>query len=293
MNSDGTAAIRVMTWNLWWRFAGWRERREAILHTLQAERPDVLGVQEVWADSGPGGENLAGWLAERLGMHWTWSRATAQERWHARNGGDTGVDVGVAVLSRYPFLAVAERALPTPPGHRDDGKTALHTLLDAPGGPLPFFTTHLDSGLAASEVRCAQVRELAAFVAEHARGPYPPVVTGDFNAEPDFDEMRLIRGYQTAPAVPGQVLLDAWRFADPALPQGTWDIRTPEAVNFGGRPSCVDHILVGPPGPDSRGWVRTVRRTGDRPVAGVWPSDHAAVLAELSPPGPSLRLSGA
>jgi hypothetical protein len=55
----------------------------------------------------------------------------------------------------------------------------------------------------------------------------------------------------------------------------------------------VDYILVGPPGPDSRGWVRTARRAGDRPVAGVWPSDHAAVLAELSPPDPSLRLSGA
>lgn len=293
---DGPDALRVMTWNLWWRFGGWQERREAILRTLEAERPDVLGLQEVWASGGPdgaGGENLAEWLAERLGMHWAWSRAAAQDRWHARNGGDTSVDVGVAVLSRHPILATAERRLPTLPGHRDDGKTALHALLDVPGGPLPFFTTHLNSGVADSAVRCAQVRELAAFVAEHAHGPYPPVVTGDFNAEPDFDEVRLICGYKTAPAVPGLVLLDAWRFADPALPQGTWDISNEYAVNFGDRPSCIDYILVGLPGPDSRGWVRTARRAGDRQVAGVWPSDHAAVIAELALPEPSLKLSGA
>lgn len=297
----GTGTLRVMTWNLWWRFGAWQDRREAILRTLEAERPDVLGLQEVWASSGPGGaggehlggENLAEWLAGRLGMHWAWSRATVQDRWHARNGGDTTVDVGVAVLSRYPILATAERGLPTLPGHRDDGKTALHALLDVPGGPLPFFTAHLNSGIAESAVRCAQVRELAAFVSEHADGPYPPVVTGDFNAEPDFDEVRLICGYKTAPAVPGLVLLDAWRFADPALPQGTWDISTEYAVNFGARPSCIDYILVGLPGPDGRGWVRTARRAGDRQVAGVWPSDHAAVVAELALPDSSLQLSGA
>jgi endonuclease/exonuclease/phosphatase family metal-dependent hydrolase len=289
---SGAGTLRVMTWNLWWRFGAWQDRREAILRTLEAERPDILGLQEVWAGSGPDAENMAGWLAERLGMHWAWSRATAQGRWHSRNGGDTTVDVGVAVLSRYPILETAERGLPTLPGCRDDGKTALHALLDVPGGPLPFFTTHLNSAVAESAVRCAQVRELAAFVAERAHGPYPPVVTGDFNAEPDFDEMRLICGYKTAPAVPGLVLLDAWRFADPALPQGTWDITTEYAVNFGMGPTCVDYILVGLPGPDNRGWVRAARRAGDREIAGVWPSDHAAVLAEISLPDRTLALNG-
>ncbi len=278
----GTDTIRVMTWNLWWRFGPWQQRREAIARTLEAERPDVLGLQEVWAADGEDGENLAGWLAERLGMHWVWSRSPVQDRWHSRNGGDTSVDVGVAVLSRHPILESAERRLPTVPGFPDDGKTALHALIDVPGGPLPFFTTHLNSGVPESEVRCAQVRELAAFVVERATGPYPPVVTGDFNAEPDFDEIRLICGYKTAPAAPGLVLLDSWRFADPALPQGTWDISHKESVNFGDQPSCLDYILVGLPGPAGRGWVRSARRAADRPVDGVWPSDHAAVVAQLA-----------
>lgn len=288
---DG-GTIRLMTWNLWWRFGPWEARRDAIAHVLREERPDVLGLQEVWGSTS---ENFAGWLAKELGMEWVWSRSPVQDRWHRRNGGDTSVDVGVAVLSRYPILETAERRLPAA-GFPDDGKTVLHALIDAPGGPLPFFTTHLNSGPAESAVRCAQVRELAAFVEERTgwgkqrtRGSFPPVVSGDFNAEPDFDEVRLIGGYKTAPAVPGLVLLDAWRFADPAQPHGTWDIAHRDSVNFGERPSCIDYLFVGLPGADGRGWVRSARRAADAPVDGVWPSDHAAVVAELAT-GPVLAV---
>lgn len=286
-NAPDSGTIRVMTWNLWWRFGPWEARRDAIAHVLREERPDVLGLQEVW---GNGDENLAGWLAKELGMEWAWSRSPVQDRWHRRNGGDTSVDVGIAVLSRYPILETAERRLPSG-GFPDDGKTVLHAVIDAPGGPLPFFTTHLNSGPAESAVRCAQVREVAAFVSERATtGHFPPVVSGDFNAEPDFDEMRLIGGYKTAPAAPGLVLLDAWRFADPSKPQGTWDIAHRDSVNVGARPSCIDYILVGLPGPGGRGRIRGARRAADQQVDGVWPSDHAAVVAELAT-GPVLPVT--
>jgi endonuclease/exonuclease/phosphatase family metal-dependent hydrolase len=279
---DGSGTVRVMTWNLWWRFGGWERRREAILRTLEAERPDILGLQEVWgsAEDAEPAENLAGWLAERLGMHWAWSRSPVQDRWHKRNGGDTSMDVGVAVLSRHPLLETAERRL-TADDFPDDGKTVLYASVELPGGPLPFFTTHLNSGLDESAVRCAQVREVAAFIVERAQGAYPPVLTGDFNAEPDFDEVRLIRGYQTAPAARGLTLLDAWRFADPGLPRGTWNLAHEDAVTFGREPSCIDYILVGVPDANGRGVIRSARRAGHTPLDGVQPSDHAAVVAEL------------
>lgn len=279
---------RVMTWNLWWRFGNWSERRGAILRTLAEVRPDVVGLQEVWASED---ENLAGWLADELGMEWAWSRSLVQDRWHGRNGGDTTVDVGVAVLSRHPILETAQRRLPAGDA-ADDGKIALHALIDTPGGPLPFFTTHLNSGAAQSAVRCLQVRELAAFVAERSTGGHPPVVTGDFNAEPDFDEIRLMGGYQTAPAVPGLVLLDAWRFADPALPNGTWDIAHHDSVNFGHRPTCLDYIFVGMPGPGRRGAIQNTHRAGDQRLDGVWPSDHAAVVTELAHGTPAVTAIG-
>jgi len=40
-------------------------------------------------------------------------------------------------------------------------------------------------------------------------------------------------------------------------------------------------VLVGPPRVGRRGHVRSIRRIGAAPVHGVWPSDHAGLLAEL------------
>lgn len=275
--------MRVLTWNLWWRFGPWEERRKAILTVLGDLRPDVIGLQEVWAC---GGENLAGWLASNLDMHWTWAPSRAPQRWQERLG-DSTVDIGNAVLSRWP---IAEHHVVELPARRDDddGRLALCARIDAPAHQVPFFTTHLTSAVDASAVRCQQVRVLAEFVAAHSRGTdFPPVVTGDFNAWPDSDEVRQFGGYKTAPAVPGQVFLDAWEYADPAQPSVTWNAANPY-VAFD--PSVrVDYIHIGAPGPDGLGSVSSVRRVGDEPVDGVWPSDHAAVLADLRGPA-DLRL---
>ncbi|MGW5349620.1 endonuclease/exonuclease/phosphatase family protein [Streptomyces sp. NPDC004031] len=273
--------MRVLTWNLWWRFGPWERRREAVLEVLRELRPDAVGLQEVWEADG---ENLAGWLAERLGMHWTWAASRAPHGWRRRTG-EPAAEVGNAVLSRWPVTERAVVELPARPGE-DDGRLALYARLDAPGHPVPFFTTHLTADLAASAVRCAQVRALAALVAARRGGTgFPPVVTGDFNAWPDSDEIRLLGGYRTAPAAPGLTLLDAWEYAAPGLPGATWDPANPYAAVHGEPPARVDHIHVGPPGPGGLGRVLDVRRIGTGEVAGVWPSDHAGVLADLDMPG--------
>ena len=271
------ASVRVVTWNLWWRFGPWEARQKAILSVLRELRPDVVGLQEVWEC---GGENLAGRLADELGLHWTWAPSEAPERWQQRIGGEK-VDVGNAVLSRWPVVESEALRLPAP-DELDDGRLALYARLAAPGHHVPFFTTHLTSATHASAVRCQQVTALAEFVAKHRDGTaFPPVITGDLNAWPDSDEIRLLGGYKTAPPVAGQVFLDAWELADPAAPSATWDAANPYvAAGFG--PSVrIDYIHVGLPWPGGLGHVRGVRRAGDRPVGGVWPSDHAAVVAEL------------
>ena len=40
-------AMRILSWNLWWRYGPWEQRREAIAATLAEIGPDVCGLQEV------------------------------------------------------------------------------------------------------------------------------------------------------------------------------------------------------------------------------------------------------
>lgn len=168
--------MRVLTWNVWWRFGPWEERRTPILAVLREFRPDAVGLQEVWAR---GGENLAEWLAARLDMHWSWAAPRAPERWRRRIG-DSTADIGNAVLSRWPIAEHDRVELPIRDGD-DDGRLALYARIDAPTHPVPFFTTHLTSAVDASALRCRQVDALAEFVATNSRGTdFPPVVTGDF-----------------------------------------------------------------------------------------------------------------
>lgn len=273
--------VRVMTWNVWWRFGPWQQRRKAILGVLREERPDVVGLQEVWELAG---ENLAGWLAEELGMHWAWAPGELLPHWRERLGDAPG-GVGNAVLSRWPLVETAVERLPTA-GGPPEVRTALFALVDHPAGHVPFFTTHLHSRPDGSAVRCEQVRALARFVAAHrGPGPFPPVVTGDLNAVPDSDELRLLGGHLTAPAVPGLVLLDAWHRAEPGEREYTWDSANPYLAGLVWHDARVDHVLVGLPGPAGEGAVLRARRAGVDPVDGVWGSDHAAVLVELAEGG--------
>ncbi|MDT0614285.1 endonuclease/exonuclease/phosphatase family protein [Streptomyces lancefieldiae] len=265
--------MRVVTWNLWWRFGPWAERQKAILAVLRELRPDVVGLQEVWAHAPRAdGENLAEWLAGELGLHWAWAPSPAPERWQRRIGDDT-VGIGTAVLSRWPVVERAVLRLPVPE-ELDDGRLALYARLDAPGHQVPFFTAHLTSGGHASAVRREQTAALADFVAGHRHGTgFPPVVTGDFNARPEAPEVRLLRARR---------LHDAWEHAGPGRPSGTWDTANPYVAHADGEPSVrIDYVHVGPPGPGGLGRVRAARRAGDGPVDGVWPSDHAAVVADL------------
>ncbi|OIV39323.1 endonuclease [Mangrovactinospora gilvigrisea] len=273
--------MRVMTWNLWWRFGPWQQRRCAISAVLHELRPDLVGLQEVWAD---GGANLARDLAEKLGMHCVWAPSRAPGRWQRRID-QGGLDIGNAILSRWPITEQAVLQLPAPPQQEDDGRLALYAQIAAPTHAVPMFTTQLSSMLDASALRCRQVRALAAFVATHQSGTaFPPVLTGDLNAWPDSDEVRLLGGYKTAPAVPGQVFFDAREYAALGQTAATWDRANPH-VAAGHEPSArIDYIHLGPPGPGGLGHVTAVRRAGDRPVDGTWPSDHTAVLADLTHP---------
>lgn len=276
--SEFVEPLRVMTWNLWWRFGSWRTRLAAIRAVLRAQRPDIIGLQEVWDD---GTVNLAAQLSEDLGYSWSWSPDRNTDRWRGRRI-DPGVTVGNAILSRYPIVSTDRLRLPA--GHVDEGRMALFASIEVRGVQVPFFTTQLTSAPDQSSLRCEQVSALARFVAERRTTRFPAVVTGDLNAEPDSDEMRKLCGHKTSGAVPGLVLVDAWRYADPTDPGWTWNRKNPHVDETGEPSARIDYVLVGPPGDGGAGRVEAVHLAGDEALDGVWPSDHAAVCAALSAP---------
>jgi endonuclease/exonuclease/phosphatase family metal-dependent hydrolase len=93
MSRRQSDSVRVLTWNLWWRFGPWQERLDAIAGILADIDPDLCGLQEVWADE-DANEAIA--LAERLGMYVSWLPTPAPERWQRRLG-DPTVTIGNAV----------------------------------------------------------------------------------------------------------------------------------------------------------------------------------------------------
>jgi endonuclease/exonuclease/phosphatase family metal-dependent hydrolase len=272
--------LRVMSWNLWWRFGDWQHRQEEILRVLEHTTPDIVGLQEVWATAT---ENQAQALGDKLRMHVAWGPSPSPESYQRRLG-DRRVVIGNAVLSRWPITRKSTRELPG--GTVDVGRTALCAHIAGPAGAVPFFTVQLTSAIGHSALRSDQVRALAEFVVGECSEHASPIVTGDFNAEPDSDEMRLLCGLKTPPALPGLVLLDAWYFAEPASRGWTWDRRNPAVLATGEPGARIDYVFLGfRPTNESAPTVRAAWLTGNEPSGGVWPSDHAAVVVDFDVQG--------
>jgi endonuclease/exonuclease/phosphatase family metal-dependent hydrolase len=262
---------RVLTWNLWWRFGPhWRDRQPGIRATLEQVDPDVVALQEVWTTPGA---TQADELAAALGLH----AVTAGPSYPSAPAGDgdpdhDGVDLGIAVLSRWPVLDV--RTLVLPARHRSWDPVALAVRVDHPAGPLPIVATCLEHATAFTDDRIAQGR----FVAELATdprfdGPCPVLLMGDLNAAAGSPTLRSL----------GDMLTDAWTAGGGAADAVTLPSSHPSAALEAG-PELVDqriaHVFFRPGREDQQVVVDGVRIAGD-PVGGVFPSDHRAVVADL------------
>lgn len=258
--------LRVLTWNLWWRFGPWEERWHAIATTVQALDPDVIALQEVWDD---GERNQAALLAESLGD---------RDHVYASTVEHGGVRFGNAVVSRWPITGSDWRPLPAP-DDLDESRTVLRADVDGPHGPIQVFCTHLNWRFEQSHVRQEQVRALARFVQEAPERRFPPILCGDLNATSDSDEVRMLTG-RTAVPEPGLVFYDAWEVAGSG-PADTWSTDNPHTAPDVALDRRIDYVFAGWPGERGAGLPTACLVEGMRPVDGVVASDHYAVLAEL------------
>ena len=262
--------MRVVSWNLWWRFGPWQARQDAIAKVLTELSPDVVCAQEVWSEE-DGVDQVAS-LGERLGMSW----CRSPERFHQ------GVSFGNAILSRHPIESheVHRLAPRDGPGHR----TAVVARLDTPDGVVPVVCTHLAYLFDQSLLRQEQITQILGLVAElQAEGhEHPVILAGDLNAVPTSDEIRLITG-ERPPPVPGLVMTDAWPQRGHG-PGHTWSAANPHVENSTWPERRIDYVFVSWPRPRPLGNVVTAELAGTEPVDGVVPSDHYAVVVDLAGP---------
>ncbi len=266
-NNSGPLETRlsVLTWNLWWQFGPWKERAVGIEATLAAADADVITLQEVWGDTET---NYAGILAEKMGYHY----------FHADCMTMNGVGFGNAILSRWPII---ETKVITLSGTEETGETrnALFARIDGPRGPVDVFCTHLNWRYEQSHIRQVQVREVAEFVQAHTAGKMPPLLCGDFNAEPMSEEIRMLTGLTTV-AAKGLAFHEAWAVAGSG--EGlTWDNRNPFVAAEFEPDRRIDYIFAGHPKARGRGHITDVEIIGGAPVDGVWPSDHFGIMTKL------------
>jgi endonuclease/exonuclease/phosphatase family metal-dependent hydrolase len=277
--------LRVATLNIWNKSGPWAERLPLMRGQLKDLSPDVLGLQEVLRlipdEKNPplpvASNDQATEIADGLGYNVAYAIA-------ADYAG--GLKFGNALLTRYEILE--NRTFRLPGGDTGEHRSLLYALLETPWGRLPVFVTHLNWKLHHGAVRVQQTLSLAERIMALApvdADLLPPILMGDFNADPDSDEIRFLKGRHV---IEGRSIYfaDVWDYADVPAPGYTYARDNAYALTNGEPNRRIDYIFVRGPDKRMRGEPSNVRRAFDQSVPGsegpVWASDHYGVVCDLS-----------
>jgi len=259
------STLRLVTWNVWGRHGPWEPRERAITETLRALDPDIVVLTEAWQAAE---DSQCARLGPELGLphHAFTAPASAPS------------PDGVAVLARWPIARQIGQEL-------DSAGLATPLLfleIDGPRGPVQVFATGLnDFRPDQSAQRQAHVHSIAELVSSRQNKRAPTIVAGDFNADPDSDEIRMLTGRCAVP-VPGLVFHDAWEMAgDPRESGATWSRDNAWAAPALWPSRRIDYIFTAWPRRGGLGHPVHCELVGTTPIDGVLPSDHYGVLADL------------
>ncbi|MDP1793487.1 MAG: endonuclease/exonuclease/phosphatase family protein, partial [Acidimicrobiales bacterium] len=262
---------------------GWKDRRHEVVAWLDRLQPDVVCLEEVWESDST--QNTADWIADQ-----------SQGAWHRIFGGhlfgeglwpDPTVRYGSAILSQWPIDDHHVFRLPV----LDDGDARLAAapfeLLHARTADLDVFATHLAPAPTHGLHRRAQVVAIDTHVKEvrgdrdaqpapGQRRPFmPPILCGDFNAEPNSDEIRFLTSLAS---IDGRTTFfqDAWLVGGSDNPGYTQDWRTHSlAARLNVHRKRIDYVFVGDPflRSGNAGRVQSAQVVFHEPITGVVASD--------------------
>jgi endonuclease/exonuclease/phosphatase family metal-dependent hydrolase len=273
----------------------WERRRHEVVAWLDRLDPDVVCLQEVWES--PDSQNTADWVADHL----------AGPRRHVAFGGgpfasnvwpDRTLLFGSAVLSRWPIDDA--RLFPLPLADDDPMVAGVPwELVWASTAGLDVFSAHLAAAPSWAHHRVQQVlaiddrirevvaaRSSAAAEVGRRRPGMPPILCGDFNAEPESDEIRFLTSLAV---LDGRATFfqDAWRVAGDGSPGHTQDWRTnPIAASLNVHRKRIDYVFVGDPflRAGNGGRVLSAELAFHEPLTGVLASDHAGLVVQIAWP---------
>jgi len=283
------------------------DRAQALAREIEATGPDLIGLQEVaiYRVQSPGDLAVGGdapatevvydfleiLLSELRGRGLNYEEVASITEMDIELPSATGDDVRLTdrdvILRRTGRFASRAQVLATDGGHFE---TLLQLPVGGEGGPtltllrgwvsadirlagrtFRFVNTHLDDFALVQE---AQALELLA-------GPLdtdlPAILLGDLNSDA-FGE-----GTQTYEILLDAGFVDAWTEIAPADAGLTWG-HEPDLSNPS--PTLTQRLdLIVYRGAFEAGSAEVVgEEIGDRTGTGLWPSDHAGVVATLAPP---------
>jgi endonuclease/exonuclease/phosphatase family metal-dependent hydrolase len=278
--------LRVVTINFWGTQPPLDDRLELAADQLAALAPDVIGMQEVRPLDGRAGQTTAEHLAEALGMRSVYEITL---EWNDGDffAGHPGGQEGLAILSRHPILE--HRAMRLPEARKTEARILLSARIDTPAGAMWCHTTHLHYRLDDGVARERQVLAIDAAI-RAIETDMPQVLCGDFNAPPDADEIRFLRGLCTLEGRRTHYQ-DAYLRVHPRDDGHTWcseneHTRPLRSLDIDRR---IDYVFVTTRKKDGRGTVPGAQVVlTARSEAGLCASDHYGVLAEIQiAPNPS------
>jgi len=181
-NTSGKTTLRVLSYNI--HHCNPPSKPDfidvdAIAATIKAQKPDLVALQEVDANTGRSGKiNQAEVLARKLGMNFYFAKAIDHD----------GGDYGVAILSRFPISEMHTSKLPTIASTKGEPRVLATAKVTLPNGKvLKFASTHLDAQRS-DENRLAQIKEINSIVEKES---LPMIIGGDFNAVTSSEVMKI------------------------------------------------------------------------------------------------------
>lgn len=248
------SAVRVVSLNLWKNEGDFPSRLALVRNGLAALAPDVVCLQECFACTELG-LDAAAFLADGLGM--ALMAAPARGKRRSMDGASAWSTSGLAILASAPapFFSLD---LPSDP--RDGERIAQLMSIDDGLVVLNLHLTHL-AGADGAALRARQLHTALERASACAPAGAAMLVCGDLNASADAPELAPL--FARGDLDPGP----------DARAARTWS-------TLHGAPDApaIDHVVL--IGGGKRRIVRVARALA--PVDGVWPSDHAALVADLS-----------